>query len=194
MTTPEVATYHARIGVEAMPTREALVALGRAIQSGKAQVTVAQVNWGRFRDVYTARSQRHLLDLLEASPSPLQVPVGHLGLDGCLRATSVELQQAALLQGLRLAIAAVFRVDVSRVVDGRLDAMGLDSILAIELRSILEASLGISVTPSVLWNAESAEALAETLLQIWREADLLRAVIADESGALTSHELEEVTI
>jgi acyl carrier protein len=90
----------------------------------------------------------------------------------------------ALLEGaVKDEVGAVLRLPAARVpVDRALKELGLDSLMALELRHRLERRTGTRLTPSLAWNYPTVRGLADHLagrLEIPLEAD----TPADREGA-----------
>ena len=67
----------------------------------------------------------------------------------------------AMIAWLRRQVAAVLRLDVERVPDGKpLRSLGLDSLLALELRNRLERALHLKLSATLVWNYSTISALA----------------------------------
>jgi acyl transferase domain-containing protein/acyl-CoA synthetase (AMP-forming)/AMP-acid ligase II/acyl carrier protein/NAD(P)-dependent dehydrogenase (short-subunit alcohol dehydrogenase family) len=82
-----------------------------------------------------------------------------------LRAAPVGDRPARIREHLRSQIAAVLRVAPDRLDPHRpLGAFGMDSLFAIELRNRLEASLGLTLSATLVWNHPTIAALATYFL------------------------------
>jgi methyl-accepting chemotaxis protein len=88
---------------------------------------------------------------------------------GVWRGRTRERERAAALLDLVVREAAIVldvepgAVDTSRP----LTALGLDSLMALELRNRLQAALAVKVAVGSLWKTPTVAALAEQLLSIW---------------------------
>jgi acyl carrier protein len=81
-----------------------------------------------------------------------------------LRLLAEEQLQAALIAWLRQQVAAVLRLDFERVPqDKPLRALGLDSLMALELRNRLERNLRLKLSATLVWNYPTITAMAAYL-------------------------------
>jgi polyketide synthase 12/myxalamid-type polyketide synthase MxaF len=63
-------------------------------------------------------------------------------------------------------VSAVLRLDPARIaIDKPMRSLGLDSLMALELRNRLERSLGLKLSSTMIWNYPTAELLAAYLLE-----------------------------
>ncbi|RKG92067.1 type I polyketide synthase [Corallococcus terminator] len=159
-----------QIGVEAMRVEDGLLAMGQAMATGAAQVTVARVNWSTFKEVYEARRRRLLLEEL-AIRAPLPVPI-----------TVKQVSSASLLQQLAEAppeeragklstyvqehVARVLGLGVRQLdVRQSLHVLGLDSLMAIQLRTRLRHDLKADVPVVKFMEGFSVVSLVDLLGQ-----------------------------
>jgi len=152
----EVETF-ARMGVKALPSRDALDTLERLLATGGCHVA-ANVDWATFKPVFSARSPRPFLD-----------DVG----SGEVAAPAPSESALALLEGpdrhqrVREAVVA----HVSRILgrDEDLDPelgfadAGMDSLMAVELANALSRQLGVEVSTTVAFDYPNLAALTDHL-------------------------------
>jgi acyl carrier protein len=75
-----------------------------------------------------------------------------------------EERRDALTMWLRQQVAAVLRLDAERIpVDKTLRSLGLDSLMALELRNRLERHLGLKLSATLVWNYPTVSAVAALL-------------------------------
>lgn len=75
-------------------------------------------------------------------------------------------RRGVLLQAIRQEVAVVLRLPLARVPQDRpLRALGMDSLMALELRQRLERHTGLALSPSLAWNHPTVQALADHLGQ-----------------------------
>jgi phthiocerol/phenolphthiocerol synthesis type-I polyketide synthase B len=127
-----------------------------------SSVTVVPVDWATFRSARGGRERRLFAER-----------VGDAGEGGgeadafaarLAAADSVHARRQMLESAVRDTAARVLRVSPRRLDSRRpLGTMGLDSLMAIELRNRLEALLGRSLSATLTWNYPTVEALAAFL-------------------------------
>lgn len=168
----------ARIGLHALPPAAATAALGNLLGSDLAQVMVADIHWATYGPVYEARGQRHLLDeVVVRSPKvPADRPVVSSPFQTSLAAAPRRLRQRKLRAFLQEHVAAVLGLAPGLLPDpeqGFFD-MGMDSLMAIQLKKLLEEQLGCELPRTLAFEYPTIDALA---------GYLLGALVADEPGA-----------
>nr|WP_322975225.1 phosphopantetheine-binding protein [Peterkaempfera bronchialis] len=157
-------------------------ALGRALAHGDTLLAVADVDWSRFAPGYTSVRRSPLLsdlpevrDLRAARPSPDDEadPAGKLRAQ--LAGLSAPEQERTLVQLVRdqvarvLGHATVERVEATRA----FNALGFDSLMAVELRNRLGIATGLQLPATLLFDHPTARDLA---------AQLRGRLVADTGG------------
>ncbi|MEO1399841.1 MAG: type I polyketide synthase [Cyanobacteria bacterium J06635_1] len=196
-------------GLEALPPTVGLSAMGHLLRSEAVQTTVAKVDWSRFRSLYEVAGARPLLDRLgDAKATPPQKQ--RAAIWQTLAEHPLEDRQEALVAYLQSEVGRVLKISdpakLPRPQQGFFD-MGMDSLMAVELKTQLETSLAATLPATLLIEAPSLQALADYLAREvlhWQtelpdsaaaqaEPDLATAVeqIADEDvDALLAQELD----
>jgi amino acid adenylation domain-containing protein len=160
MTSQEDDALLRRIGINALDPDRALDAMDHT--SGP-QLTVADIDWSLFQGSYEARGRRPFLDRIRVVP-PKQESKG---------ATFRLLQAASLMERRRLLVELIEieTADVLGFESATLDRdrgffdMGMDSLMAVELRSRLERKLEATFPATLLFDQPSINALADTLAE-----------------------------
>jgi epothilone polyketide synthase E len=173
METPEVADFFRQVGLSPMPAASAFAALERALASGRAQEAIAAVDWGVFRPIYEARRRPSLLEEIgveaigdgAAAEAPPVVSLARelapLPLDG--RRGRVQDHVAAEVARI-LGMGSASDVDPGT----GFFRMGMDSILAVQLRDRLRRSLGCLLPATVAFEYPTVAALSAFLVEtLW---------------------------
>jgi amino acid adenylation domain-containing protein len=141
-------------GLLPLPTREALALVDRLVLSGRDHLMVASIDWERLKPVYEARRARPFLERFESAPArdtakrpDLPLPERSLDLKGHLE------QEVARTLGLGSGV----RLDPRKP----LSEMGIDSLMAVQLKNRLESGLGIAVTVRSLLAGATLDDLAK---------------------------------
>ena len=159
-------------GIGALSTSQGLRALDVLIETGPAQVVVIAIDWPR----YLERSRAGRLPIFReivAATAPVAAPVVPAA-SGAPRERVID-RIAAAETGRRRSIVAAFvresalralGLDPSRPVDPRtpLGELGLDSLLAVELRNTLGSALERSLPASLLFDYPSLDSLTDYLV------------------------------
>ena len=160
-------------GVHTLSPAQALPAIAHLIAEAAAptnpESVVARIDWARFLPIYLQAGRRALLDGLAPetgdSPPAASGPLGPTALVGRLTAAPVQQRRKMLLEFLRTAVAEVTRVDVSDVREeaGFFD-LGMDSLMAIELRRRLEQAVGKELPATLAMDFPRLSDVADYLL------------------------------
>ncbi len=163
-------------------TREALEVMNTLLETAVPQAGVFRFDWALWRQAYpTAATAPYVSRVADVPPAGAALAPSPLRLDRVsLRAAGPDGQRQAVEAFLRDQVAAVLQIPVARLdVHRPLAALGLDSMMAVQLKNQIEDALGIEVAlvrflegPSI---AEIAQVLSDDLAAAVREAgpDLL---------------------
>ena len=177
----ELRGVHTLSPAEVLPAIADLLA-GAAGQANPESV-VARIDWTRFLPVYLQAGRRALLDdVAREAGAALPVAPGPMvstALVGQLTAAPAQQRRKMLLEFLRSVVAEVTRVDVSEIREeaGFFD-LGMDSLMAIELRRRLEQSVGKELPATLAMDFPRLSDVADYLL-----GDILG--LTEKAGAAT---------
>ena len=162
----DLATVVAR-GMGTIPAPSGLDLFARLLASARAQIAVLPVNWRRWRELYPAFTASRFLE--GVVPADGTSPAGAGG-SPSLRAEILDVpvaeRRVRLRDYLLARVAEVLRLDVTVLDPGeRIGTLGLDSLMALELRSRVEADTGIAVPMVRLLQGPSVDALAIELAE-----------------------------
>ncbi|WP_281250202.1 type I polyketide synthase, partial [Streptomyces monashensis] len=157
--------------VTALAPQLALSALGAVLDAGHTTQLVVDADWTRFVPAFTATRPSSLLSRL-AVPVVTSAPGGAARVgeaDDSLRSRIADLPRTA---GMRLVLDEVQRL--AAVVLGYADAeqvgaerafrdLGVDSLIAVELRNVLAAVSGVALPATVAFDHPTPQALAAFL-------------------------------
>jgi myxalamid-type polyketide synthase MxaE and MxaD len=157
-------------------------------QSGEPYLAVLPVDWMKFGQARLTRSAAIFADVIAAAGTVDAAETrGH---------AANHLSQGGdnLNQIVRKAVGAVLKISPSRL-DPRkpLGAMGLTSLMAIELRNMLESVLKRPLSATLAWNHPTIEALVEFLGAAPAKAPEIAAVDHRLAGAASVVELEDLS-
>ncbi|MCL4267595.1 MAG: SDR family NAD(P)-dependent oxidoreductase [Anaerolineae bacterium] len=173
MVSADLAQFFAQIGLAGMAAPAALDTLRYLLETDAVQQTVAAIEWSRFKPIYEIRGKQPLLEQI-AIALPAQngtVDKAANGLVAQIKAAASGDQWELLLGHVRQQVTAVIGADSSESLDTEQGffAMGMDSIMTVELRNRLEASLTCSLPPTVAFEYPTIHDLAAFLAR-----DILR--------------------
>nr|QKV49791.1 PKS [Streptomyces sp.] len=185
-------SYFGRRGLAPLAPEDALAALGQALDNRETALAVADIDWERFAAALTTRRPSPLLADL-ARPSPAGGEPGAGAQDGqggqepadlplrrqLADSGSPEQQRHLLLRHVQTHVAAVLGYggpdEVSPVRPFK--ELGFDSLTAVQLRNQLNATTGLALPPTLVFDHPSPSALA----------DLLREHLVDDEAASEGH-------
>jgi acyl transferase domain-containing protein/NADPH:quinone reductase-like Zn-dependent oxidoreductase/NAD(P)-dependent dehydrogenase (short-subunit alcohol dehydrogenase family)/acyl carrier protein len=165
-----VAERVAAEGFAALRPEEGLRALERVLTAKPAQVAIMDVSWPRLLAGSPAgREQRLLAEMAREAPtrkdaSPAPRPAERSFLEEFEKAVPTR-RSALLVQLVAKQAAKVLALDAARPLDLRqpLHELGLDSLMAVELRNALAKALGCPLPATLLFDYPTLEALASYL-------------------------------
>jgi acyl carrier protein len=158
----------ARVGMVALKPEHALDALEYLLSSRVPQAMVAQIDWNTFLPIYEARTRRPILEAVasQAPDTQIEAVTGKLDLVQQLEEAPPNARQRVLETHIQRVVVRVLGLEPDSWIDpqqGFFD-MGMDSLMAVDLKRRLEKSLGISLPRTAAFDFPTIEALAAYLL------------------------------
>jgi acyl carrier protein len=151
-------------GVASLAAEASLRALGRALAQDRPQVGVLSFDLRQWHRYYPQAAGLSFLS--ELAPARADQP-SEPAVRGRLLALPPGRQRRLLLETLLVErMCQILRLDVSRF-DRRkpLGDFGFDSLMALELRNVLEASLGVQLSATLIWRYPSLGGLTDHLAE-----------------------------
>ncbi|MFD5921845.1 SDR family NAD(P)-dependent oxidoreductase [Kitasatospora sp. NPDC058201] len=170
MASAEVGAQLRRRGIVQMAPELAIEALRRAVAQDDTTICVADVDWPRFTELFTAERPRPLIGDIPAVRDALAQaaePTGDgSGLAARLAGLPVAEQERIVLACVRSGAAAVLgHPSVDDIAPRRpFRELGFDSLTAVDLRNRLRAETGLPLSATVVFDHPNAAALAAHLL------------------------------
>jgi acyl transferase domain-containing protein/acyl carrier protein len=179
----------ARGGLLPIPIAVGLAALESLLSAGATRAVVADVDWKVLRAAYESRRPQPILSRLTAAPGGQSTagagrPMAPLAPTIDLSSLAPIERRNAIEEAVGREVADVLGLRTPHKVDPALDLfkMGMDSLMAIELRSRLEAVAAATLPSSLAFNYPTVIALAafldETIAARAHPADDLEDVSA----------------
>lgn len=161
-------------GVESFTSSQALEVLGQLLQQDSAQAGVMRVDWSQWRKAYPAIAEAPLLsDLVrETTDGGEEEPRQARDMPGNFRAVLLAAEpaerQRILETYLHERTARALGLPLSRLDPERpLNLLGLDSLMAVELRNRIQTDLGVVVPVVSFLKGPSVSQLAADLFIAW---------------------------
>jgi acyl transferase domain-containing protein len=163
MASEEAQQWLTRMGIRFLQPQQAIAALNVLLNSDAIQATVADVDWTQFKPLYEARGERSLLAHLGSGlsdSSPVVQTRAAVVEQIASAAASDRLDQ--LIAHLQAEVRSVLRLNEVQSIDlerGFFE-MGMDSLMALELKARLEKSFAASLPPTLTFECPTIAALA----------------------------------
>jgi myxalamid-type polyketide synthase MxaE and MxaD len=135
------------LGISSIAPKQALEILGRLLGQNATQALAVPVNWKQYREFYPAGSASPLLSELAREEAEVPQPAGRKSerRDVLLAAEPAERRQL-LHSYLSEQVARVLGLTPSKLdVQQPLSQLGLDSLMAVELKNRIAVDLGVNV-------------------------------------------------
>jgi NAD(P)-dependent dehydrogenase (short-subunit alcohol dehydrogenase family)/acyl carrier protein len=166
---PEVAQRFEAMGVKSFSPAQGLELLGRFLGEGRTHGGVMRVDWRRFAELTALRrtSPRfaHLAEMA-AEGGDAGSPRSGSELRNAILAAGPSERRSLLEAGLRDQVARVLGVAAEKLdTNTPLSALGLDSLMAIELRNWVERDLKVTLPAVELLKGPSLSQLVDHLLE-----------------------------
>ena len=139
-------------GIKSLSPEEGIAALEQLWTSGNLQIAVANINWSLFKQLYEIGGRRLLLKEIEVEPlenqpsSKLSNSQPNAEILQQIEASSPREREKLLITHLQREVTQVLGMRASQIdVQQPLNTMGLDSLMAVELRNRFQKDLGVDV-------------------------------------------------
>lgn len=189
----------ARQGMRPMSSAAALRTMGEAVLSGRTRVAIADVDWEAYLGQFAAGSAtRGFFEgfLPVAGSTAGDAPVQRVkNRDVEEIAAILSLTRAERLPRMEVFVRGAARkvlgLSAGRPMPGEtpLQEMGLDSLMALELRNVMAAALGRPLSATMLFDYPTIRGLAQRLLEL-AEPEMPVEVKSEVAGMSTSSDLE----
>jgi myxalamid-type polyketide synthase MxaE and MxaD len=158
-------SFYREMGLPPMQSERALQWLSRLTASPRANVMIADVNWKTLKSIYQARRTRPMLSevgetALAARPAAVSPSIAEMA--GEEHENLVE--QSVISAAVKV---LGFRTGEVPPLDVPLTDLGLDSLMAVDLRNRLQTALGRELPPTIVFDYPTISALTgmlETML------------------------------
>jgi acyl carrier protein len=152
-------------GLGSLSVAQGLEALGRLVRGSRVQAGVMPLNLRQWRQSYPkAAASPFLAPLAREGDGAGSVAEAEAAVRAALLAAEPTARHGMLEAHLLDQVARVLRLAPSRVgARTPLSSLGLDSLMGLELRNRLEASLGVTLPGTLLWTYPTVAALVPHL-------------------------------
>jgi hypothetical protein len=152
-------------GIEPIDPANGLSVLQHLLSSPATQVCVLDADWPRFLATFSAEQQLPLLRAMEAKAEPVAATAPASSLVDRLAAAPRHQRWPMLLDHVTTQARQVLGLDLTSAIDVQvgLRDLGLDSMMAVELRNRLQGSVGRALRSTLAFDYPSIEAIARHL-------------------------------
>ena len=195
MADAEIQTLLKRMGLEPWQPEEGIAVLAQLLGTNTVQVTAAKVDWNIFKPIYEVKGQRPLLKQFGKTQPQQQdesQPAKRPEILDQLDALPANKRYSFLVTYLQSQVAQVLGLDSSQppeVQQGFVE-LGMDSLMAVDLKNRLETSLGQTLSSTLAFNYPNIETLANYLAN---EVLSLELTTQRESQKDTTDELSQAS-
>lgn len=154
-------------GVGLIRPDQGIVALAKLLRQETAQVGVMPFDWQRWLEYVPAVDKTPFFNELRAGKGADRPKPGEGNIRDVMLAAEPGRQRRSLFEAhLRKHVAQVLRLAPARVpLNKPLKTLGFDSLMALELRNRLEASLGLNLSATLIFNYPTIEVLTPYLAE-----------------------------
>ncbi|KYC40370.1 short-chain dehydrogenase [Scytonema hofmannii PCC 7110] len=167
MASAETQTLLKRMGVEAWLPEDGIAVLAEVLGTNIAQITAAQIEWSVFKPIYEVKGQKPLLELINKQPQEkIESPQAKRPeVIQQLEDLPANKRYSFLVSHLQTTVAKVLGLEQSQLPQIRQGfvELGMDSLMAVELKTRLETSLGQTLSSTLAFNYPNIETLAQYL-------------------------------
>ncbi|HZJ65003.1 MAG TPA: amino acid adenylation domain-containing protein [Kofleriaceae bacterium] len=152
-------------GMGSFSPEEGLAAFERVLAANPVHIGVMPIDWSRWQKAHGEAARLPVLaDMCSGPASAAPRRASRLDLDALLASPAAD-QVKALASYLRRDLARVLRLPESRIeITQPLNRLGLDSLMAVEIKNAIEADLGVTVPVVRFLQGPSIAQLAEQLI------------------------------
>jgi len=156
----------ADLGLEPIAPQEGLQVMAKLLTTGAVQVGVMPVNWSKFIQQFPVGAYPALISEFTSPPKGEQPQALKLELLRQFEAAAPGDRHSLLIGYIQEEVAKALGLSASQLdVQQPLNNMGLDSLMAVELKNRVKNELGVDVPLMKLWQGVSTAELAELLLE-----------------------------
>ncbi|MBA4018630.1 MAG: hypothetical protein C0483_15805 [Pirellula sp.] len=172
------------MGLGLLPPQPAMQTLERLMESPLVNVGVMDVDWAKMGGTFVGTVPSFLLDLVGERKSESKA-------DNKLRnevfAAGPDKRHGVLENYFRAQLARVMELDADKIdIQQPLNSLGLDSLMVIELKNVIESSLDITIPMSRFLEGPSLSQLAGYALESMGEiSDVATTPTTEQSSAAT---------
>jgi hypothetical protein len=179
-------------GIEAVTPQQGLHAMHELLGRDEPQAAVLPVDWGLHVARNDSRGFEKFLSNVVVGASTVAKPIGSstsgtTGLQEKLAEEPVGRRRPLVANFVREQAIRVLGIDQRKAVDPRvpLGELGLDSLLAVELRNVLSRAIGQALPASLLFDYPTLDDLTDHLLKLLEVAEVVQITTSTDDRTVT---------
>jgi len=193
-----VAEFLARQGTGALTPVEVTSLMESFLTTHATQVAAIRVDWAKWRQSFRGMQDNPLVERIFAAGVEAQETSGG-GNDwrAKIHAAAADERNAVIGEAVRDVVGAVLRVKPDSLrEDQPLTDLGLDSLMGVEIETMLETAIGVALPPTSLMRARTIGQIATLIAeQMGSDADgtVKTAVVAEEVVETSELDLDSIS-
>ncbi|MCV7078605.1 SDR family oxidoreductase, partial [Mycobacterium szulgai] len=184
-TSQDTLDYLDRIGLHQFSAETAFAALQQSLDVDDTLITLADVDWDQFQDIFTARRAHPLFTELATRNTPTAAAIPQ-GLANQLAGHTPEQQRATLTTLILTATAAVLAHPNPETLNPEqpFKQLGIDSLTALQLRNTLARHTGLPLPATLVFDHPTPTAIARHLMSLLSGSATPTRVITAVAGQI----------
>ena len=160
-----VAEFLARQGTAALSPGEVTTLMESFLTAGAAQVAAIRVDWAKWRQSFRGMQENPLVEHIFAAGVDVQESTGGSSdWKGRINAAGADERDGVICQAVRDVVGTVLRVKPESLRDDQpLTDLGLDSLMGVEIETMIEGSIGVALPPTSLMRARTIGQIASLI-------------------------------
>ncbi len=160
----------ATMGVRAISPQEGLQILRKILNQSSTQIGILPVSWSKFFEHFTGNIEGSLLAKIASNTqiaNSVKPTIQQAEILQRLQNTPVNQRKTVLTEEIQKEVVTVLGLELSRQLEPQLGffEMGMDSLMALQLKNNLQVKLGYSLTSTLTFEYPNIELLADYLLE-----------------------------
>ena len=166
MATGEAMNWLNKTGVKPLDPEKAIVALEKVLVSNSPHIVVADMNWRLFKELYHLGGKRSFLSEIALDLEATEGEHVNAEFLGELALVPEMKRHQRMIDYLQIKVGKLLGFSKSQLPNTQLGFfdMGMDSLMAVELRNMLSQNLGSSISAAKLFKASNIQDLAKYLI------------------------------
>jgi acyl transferase domain-containing protein/acyl carrier protein len=160
-----VAEFLARQGTAALTPSEVTSLMESFLTANATQVAAIRVDWAKWRQSFRGMQENPLVEhIFAAGVEAQESSSGSSDWKGRIAAASADERDGVVGQAVRDVVGTVLRVKPDSLRDDQpLTDLGLDSLMGVEIETMIEGSIGVALPPTSLMRARTIGQIASLI-------------------------------